>query len=176
MFCYRITKYNPVYRDPQGIYLKDEWIMFSQIGKVFEGEVLTLDHYLKAENAYIEAILLFMDCLNITSLCIKKLEQAKKPTSHMLRAVGGTELFKTIKEDVSADKELIEVITRLILRDQMWCRLKSPEMYVHFGWDYYMFIGSRNGSKNSCKHIINTIEGLNLFVEPKKSPYPYFRI
>jgi hypothetical protein len=167
MHGYRITKYNPTYRDYQGRYLKDEWISFSDIGKVFEGEILTLDQYLRAENAYIEAIFLFMDCLNITSLYIKRLEQPNKPSSHMLSAVEGTQLFKTIKNDISANKEFIKVITRLVLREQMWCKLQSPEMYVHFGWDYYMYIGS----KKACKNSIKTIEKLGLFVEPKRSPY-----
>jgi hypothetical protein len=167
MFCYRITKYNPEYRDLQGSYLKDEWISFFDIGKTFEEKILTPDQYLKVENAYIEAIFLFMDCLNITSLCIKRLEQHNELTPSMLSAVEGTQLFKTIKNDISANKEFIKVITRLVLREQMWCELSSPEMYVYFSWDYYMYIGS----KKSCKNSIKVIERLGLFVEPWQSPH-----
>ena len=33
-----IVKYNPKYYDAKGVYTKDEWTDFSDIGKEFEGE------------------------------------------------------------------------------------------------------------------------------------------
>jgi hypothetical protein len=40
-------------------------------------------------------------------------------------------------------------------------------MYVHFGWDYYMYFGS----KKTCKPVLAEIEHSGLFVEKRKSPY-----
>ena len=31
MKCWRITKYDPKYRRPNGAYLNDEWCMYSEI-------------------------------------------------------------------------------------------------------------------------------------------------
>jgi hypothetical protein len=35
MYKYRITKYNPIYRDPEGKYTIEDWTAISDIGKVF---------------------------------------------------------------------------------------------------------------------------------------------
>lgn len=40
-------------------------------------------------------------------------------------------------------------------------------MYVHFGHDYYMFIGS----STSCPLALKNIEKMGLFVEDFESPY-----
>lgn len=41
-------------------------------------------------------------------------------------------------------------------------------MFVHFGYDYYMYIGS---SKELPQDLRNKIENLGLFVENFESPY-----
>lgn len=43
MFWWRITKYNPIYRNEKGYYLKDEWSDFSCADHIFGGEKLTID-------------------------------------------------------------------------------------------------------------------------------------
>ena len=43
---YRITKYDPANRI-NGVYMADEWTSFSDIGKVFNGTLLSQDTYLK---------------------------------------------------------------------------------------------------------------------------------
>ena len=40
-------------------------------------------------------------------------------------------------------------------------------MFVHFGYDYYMYIGSNKRFKG----IINTIANTGLFIEEFESPY-----
>lgn len=40
---YRVTKYNPTFRDQLGHYARPEWIMFKGIGKTYSG-VLYLKH------------------------------------------------------------------------------------------------------------------------------------
>lgn len=53
MYGWRIIKYNPAFRDERGAYLKDEWTSVSDVGKSFDGEVLTFEEYYKIENAYV---------------------------------------------------------------------------------------------------------------------------
>ena len=38
-----ITKYNPIFRDENGIFKKIEWIGFFQIGQLFDGVKLTFE-------------------------------------------------------------------------------------------------------------------------------------
>ena len=52
MFVFRVTKYNPAYRDRRGSYLRDEWTSGDNIGRVFTGEVLTPDAYQRVEDVY----------------------------------------------------------------------------------------------------------------------------
>lgn len=71
---WRVTKYNPKYRNRKGIYTKQEWIDISDIGKIFQGKKLTLEEYLKTEMAYIFAIKNFWQASNITFLEVANLE------------------------------------------------------------------------------------------------------
>jgi hypothetical protein len=48
----RTTKYNPEFRNDQGYYLKEEWTAVSDIGKVFDGKVLTETDYIEDEKRY----------------------------------------------------------------------------------------------------------------------------
>ena len=61
--------------------------------------------------------------------------------------------------------ELREVVRR-ILREEFWCRLEGSGSYMHFGWDYYMFIGA----KQDCPGAKSLAESLGLFVEDSESP------
>jgi hypothetical protein len=47
----------------------------------------------------------------------------------------------------------LEDVIRLILREVLWCKLiKADRFYVHFGWDYYMYIGSTSPSSVAINH------------------------
>ena len=56
-YGWRITKYNPAFRNEKGAYLKNEWISISDVGKSFDGKILTLPEYQKAEDAYVATAL-----------------------------------------------------------------------------------------------------------------------
>ena len=161
MFCWRITKYDPKNRD-NGIYLKDEWTDYSDIGKIFDGKILKEDEYLKTEGAYINAVLLFMECLNVNELKIVSLEyMGKRPQCVEVDKI-------TIANNALYHRDIIVFIIQSILRNKLWCKLELDHtMYVHFGWDYYMYIGSAK----ACPSAIKKIEEIGLFVEPFVSPY-----
>jgi len=57
-----IVKYNPKYYDAKGVYTKDEWTEFSDIGRLFDGKRLSIEEYLEAENNFIAFV---NDCLDI---------------------------------------------------------------------------------------------------------------
>lgn len=168
MFGWRITKYNPEYRNSSGAYLRNEWTSISDIGKTFDGKKLTFKQYLKIEDAYTEAIILFMTFLKVNSLCVTYLEECDSLTGKekyyspaMLKQYNNMSLGKQVTQEEVAD------IARLVLREDLWCKLENEKMFVHFGYDYYMYIGSAYPSDS----VIKAIEKLGLFVEPFESPY-----
>lgn len=66
---YRVTKYDPALRGPNGGYKGDDWIMFSQICQSVRGVILTEQEYMRVERAYINAALAFLSEGGITSAC-----------------------------------------------------------------------------------------------------------
>jgi hypothetical protein len=172
MFSWRVTKYNPDYRDEFGRYKKSEWTSFCEIGKIFDGRKLTKDDYVIFENAYIDAIIAFMDCIGLTSFMVKDVE--KKSNNTILKEESEfysheiVSFYEELKENDVLSKKEIEYLARLVLREDLWCKLEnSDNMFVHFGYDYYMYIGSNRG----CEDAVNKVKEGRLYVETFVSPY-----
>lgn len=52
MYKYQISKYNPKYRDDNGIYLKEDWISYVDIGKIYYGREFSKNDYINTEDQY----------------------------------------------------------------------------------------------------------------------------
>ncbi|MBQ3207619.1 MAG: hypothetical protein IJN30_00090 [Bacteroidales bacterium] len=66
---HEIVKYSPEYYDENGVYQRNEWTAFSDIGKEYEGKVVTKEDYLDVENRFIDitqSILKAAGCTYIT--------------------------------------------------------------------------------------------------------------
>ncbi len=168
MFSYRITKYNPAFRNPEGAYLKNDWTSVSEIGKTFDSKPLTQEEYLQTEDAYVKAIMLFMDYLNLPTLKIIRLSKHDlSPNNNYPESLIKT--YEMISKGQEVNPEQVGNIARLALREEIGCQLQSnKKMFVHFGYDYYMYIGSSKALPDSLK---NEIEKTGLFVEEFESPY-----
>lgn len=167
-FCWRITKYDPKYRQLNGAYLNDEWCMYAEIGKSFNNILFEFKEYERVEALYIKAIELFMVCHKVSCLQINKLEKNKKFTNDIHNNTHMEQIFYKVKEGSWVEKDDIKDFCKLILRDKLWCKLRySRKMFVHFGWDFYMYIGS----SSACENVTTAIEKSGLFVEAFKSPY-----
>jgi len=153
MIEYRITKYDPALRDASGAYTGDDWTSISDIGKSFAGVVLTEAEYLRVEHAYISATLAFLDEAGIPSLTVDELEN---PANLVLPVAEGS---------VVNLKQLAEVI-RLILREKFWCRLEAAAGFLHFGYDYYLYLGV----PHRCPAAERTAAELGLYVEVFDQP------
>lgn len=164
MFCWRITKYNPQFRNASGNYTKDEWTSFSDIGVSCDNKKLSFEDYKAVEDAYIATILLFMDCVNISTMKAVGLEKFDTCSFDSQEAV---QIFHQIANNDIIDKEMVACVSRMALREDLWCKLESDVMYVHFGYDYYMYIGV----SATCNITVNEVEKMGLFIEPYKSPY-----
>jgi hypothetical protein len=165
MFNYRVTKYNPAFRNEKGWYVKDDWVSYREIGRKFNDEILTLDAYLEIENKYIQAIIQFMKCNDITSFQVTRIQRIFDPADDPNSTEEMINICNNIKNRSFVSGEKIEIICKLILRKYLWCLLRNDKnMEVRFSHDYYMFIVS----KSACKKAIINIEKLGLFVEEYK--------
>ena len=153
MIEYRVTKYNPAFRDARGAYTGDDWTSFSDIGKSFAGVVLTEAEYQRVEQAYISTTLAFLAEGGISSLTVEELEN---PANLVLPVAEGS---------VVRVEELAEVM-RPILREEFWCRLEAEGGFVHFGYDYYIYLGV----PHRCPAAERTAAELGLYAEVFAQP------
>ncbi len=157
MYTYRITKYNPKFRDETGAYTKEEWTEFSDIGKKFNGEIFTIDEYEHVESAYINTLFAFLEENNITKLKIGKIQNFRNIE------FGG----KVLKANQIYNLQDLREIFRLILRDEFWAKFKNKDRsFVDFGGDYYTYIGVPRQSQNA----IEFAEKNRLYVEEYPEP------
>jgi hypothetical protein len=153
MIEYRVTKYNPALRDARGAYIADEWTSVTDIGREFGGVVLTEGEYQRAEQNYVDSAIAFLSEGGITSLRVEGLENHK-----------GVALRFSEGSAVSVPQ--VDDLIRRILREEFWCRLEARGGFVHFGWDYYMYIGV----PQRCPAAEKLADELGLYIEQFASP------
>ena len=153
---YRITKYDPALRSPSGSYMADEWTSYSDIGRSFGGVILTEHEYKRVEDAYIDAAVAFLTEANLTSITVQGLENRRKQ-------------YLAVHEGSVLTLEEAGAVIRAVLREEFWCRLQNERGYVHFGWDYYMYLGT----PDRCPAAEQKAAALGLYVEEFESPYRY---
>src|SRR5215469_11019635 len=151
---YRVTKYDPVLLGPNGEYKGDDWTSITQIGQSFRGVVLTEQEYKRVEHAYIKSALAFLRESGISALRVEGLENSRRQP------------LKFDEGSVLTLEQIPDVIGR-ILGEDFWCRLQANNGFVHFGWDYYMYIGV----PIRCLAAEQIATELGLFVEEFASPY-----
>lgn len=161
-----VTKYNPVFRNEEGHYKREEWIGFFQVGKIIDGELLTYDEYVKAENGYVLAAKLFLTFNNCSGIKIRNLEKPEIDDFSVHFQNGEKELEETlnaVKEGSIVPVENIDNVIRLILREVIWAELVCETddfIAVRFGYDFYMYFNS----PQKWEMLIPEIEQIGLFV------------
>ena len=151
MFSWRITKYNPSNRDINGIYtLPDEWTSYSDIGATKDGKVFMCEDYKKVEDAYIASILMIMECNAVQKLKVVGLEKTGPWISDSYMSENMQEIYDKVRDGIYCSKDTIGVLARLVLREKLWRKLEANSLFIHFGYDYYMYIGSGQ----MCERVI----------------------
>lgn len=149
---YRVTKYNPLNRAPNGVYLLDEWTDFSDIGKTFAGNVFTAEEYKIVEDNYIGMCLAIWEKSGCPKLSIHSIEIYDECAA--------------VPQNVEKPQQLTMVIQE-ILENQVWAKLECCKLFFHFGWDYYMYIGT-----DMDRTVLEDCAWqFHLFVEKMQSPY-----
>jgi hypothetical protein len=149
---YRVTKYNPAFRDESGTYTRGEWTCFKNVGQTYAGVLLTVEEYERVEESYVQAALSFLRESGLYSMRVAGLENRMQPLDFQ-------------NDSVLPFDRLGEIIRR-ILREEFWCRLEESEGFIHFGWDYYMYIGV----PHPCPTALARAAELGLYVEEFASP------
>lgn len=137
MPVFRISKYDPSLRDADGAYNRNEWTSHGDIGKVFDGAVLTLAEYLVVEARYLEILAEFLEWGRVEKLQVCGLEANDRASLQSCRGAA----IPDLSEGAWLDEATIRDVARLVLREVLWCRLEGRGFYVHFGYDFYMYIG-----------------------------------
>ena len=154
MFEYRITKYDPNFRNSRGWYLLEEWTSVCDIGQEFGGRVLTREEYDRVESAYVAAALVFLEQAGVETLVLNGLENPQ-------------ELALPFEEGSVLSLEKAGAVLRQVLREEYWCLLEGPEAFIHCGYDYYMYVGV----PREVPEAEQLAQSLGLFVEPFDSPH-----
>ena len=154
MYQYRITKYDPNFRDAAGAFTKDQWTSYSDIGSTYDNATLTEQDYLRVESAYISSAINLLRDSGINELTVSGLEQHGESSS--------------LHNGQSIQLSTISQYFQGALREHYWCRFESNTgAFVHFGNDYYMYVGLPSNPGNGIKSVAES----GLFIEPFASPY-----
>ena len=149
---YRVTKYAPQYR-VNGTYTHNEWTSIVDVGKAFDGCIFTMEAYERAEQRH------------VAFLC----ELAEQCGVFPLRVDAYSEIYHNDawREGQEIGREELSAIVRSILREEAWCRLIGRDFFIHFGYEYYMYVG--------CSLPLEKVRQLaaryGLFCEVFHSPY-----
>lgn len=148
---YRITKYNPQLRI-DGKYLLDEWTSISDVGNIISGHEFTMQEYERVEQNYINFVTRILHVCGIKQLRINQLENHNKLNWYNKQYLDITQIKPFVRD---------------CLREKCWGKLEANNFYIHFGYDYYMYMGT-NILENSMQEIAKEFK---LYVESYKSPY-----
>lgn len=167
----RITKYDPASRDSEGRYLKQTWTSISDIGHWFDGKVLTVEDYLHVEQLYVDTVIKLANILGVNAFRICSLEKSEEYIESgdwsSIHSKEMRRVFDKIMEGLYVPLNDIEHVCKLVLREQLWCKLENDKMLIHFGYDYYMYIAYQH---NDSEFVRKTIPA-ELYVEQMESPY-----
>ena len=75
-----IVKYAPENYDERGIYRKNEWLMSSDIGKIYDGKRFTRKEYLETEDKYVQAVIRGMELTGCSFLTVEYLSISRSKT------------------------------------------------------------------------------------------------
>lgn len=170
MISHRITKYNPIKRNPDGSYSdQTEWTSICDIGNP-KYHSPTYEDYEKIETAYVEAIRTIMidkgiDTVKVDSYEPRDLEKELSNEENRITLRGLEIDYVTDIANLENGYEIgfweIDKIVRLILREMIWMNLVNDTIKVVFGYDYYMYV--------ECEELIFStilnIHDTGLFVE-----------
>ena len=135
------------------------------IGKKYNNIEFKIEEYLNIENKYLAAISCFLEIIEDDYLRVEELEK------HALSKVKNVKndedliiMFNKVNNNLLVQKDEILQISRLVLREDIWCNLTHPQslLKIEFGYDYYLYIHCSSQRQEIVNRIVDEI---GLFVE-----------
>ncbi|MFF2354374.1 hypothetical protein ACFVVL_31980 [Kitasatospora sp. NPDC058115] len=151
---YRVVKYSEAERTG----VKDSWTAISDIGRSYDGVVLTEEEYLRTEQKYLAVIQDFLRAARVGALTVDSLEI--HPESPWWGRVQEG-------EELTPDRA-VELARSILREEDVWCLLEGEGgFYVHLATDYYMFVGTP-GNADDC---VARARSAGLYVDEMVSPF-----
>ncbi len=152
-YHFRVTKYNPSFRDRNDLYLGDEWTNWHDIGRELDGHVLTEDEFEAAINKYLYALEAFAHESGVDYLTVLGLH----PEYEGERSWGLLRNGTRVSLDAAVD-----LVQTLLRGEASGVRLEdATRFYVHADYCMEMWIGS----DVDCVSAVAEAERIGLFVE-----------
>ncbi|ONF63623.1 hypothetical protein [Amycolatopsis keratiniphila] len=163
---WRITKYDPALRSDSGRFTGNTWTSVWDIGKSFDGK-LTVEEYLRVESAYAKSAASFSVESSAFQVTIADFEVSTSNQAE-LTALGLPEIpWQPPEEGSIIPVNRIQDLVRIALREIAWFKIQTHSFFIHFGHDFYMYIGS----DTACDSSRDLARLHGLFVEDFRSPY-----
>lgn len=153
MHQYRVTKYDPQYR-VGGVYTRDEWTSVSDVGNIYDGKTFTMAEYEQAERQHVDFLCTLAERDHAFPLTIRAYEQPDDSEHPSL-------------EGHLVTRAALPALLRDILREECWCRLEGKDFFIHFGYEYYLYVGCSFTQEG----ITQLAREHSLFADPMVSPY-----
>jgi hypothetical protein len=165
---WRISKYDPKYRDRDGSYQLDDWIDVSQLGQTVQGVMFSLEQYLAVEARYIDVALSYTYESGSPALTVKCFEPPPEQIEEVypwlveFNLLHPMPLVRTLHEGYILSGSEVRLALETLLRGISSFTVECErEFYLEVGWDYYLYIGSLV----DCKRSKDIAQERGLFVE-----------
>jgi hypothetical protein len=160
-----------MFRKSNGKYDLDDWTSISDIGKTFEGKLLSVDEYKCIEDKYVKVVKLIMDFISAPILIVDRVQRSSGGSDFEITISKYSELYnqnciidlyQTISDKMELSSEQIESLIRLLLREDIGAEVYfENKLNLFIGYDFLMGIHT----SNPIDRIIADIEEIGLFVE-----------
>lgn len=122
------------------------WTSIDDIGRLYDGRKFTYNDYLKTEQAYVNLLISLFRYLHAQKIKIIQLEVYEDLPPNTIYDKDGklNEWYNKVKNNMSLSLDNLQYIVPLILRENMWGTIyhKRTRTYIHFGYDYYVYVNS----------------------------------
>lgn len=163
---WRTTKYDPALRSGSGAFTENTWSSVWDIGKSFDTGTLSTEEYLRVESAYAETATSFAVESGVFQVEISDFE-SQLASQAELTELGLPEIPGPPDPGSRIPAHRIGDLVRLNLRELAWFKVRAYDFFIHFGHDFYMYIGS----DTPCEDSRRLAESLGIFVEYFESPH-----
>ena len=153
MYCFSVSKYDPNLFE-NNKYMLNDWTDYSDIGKIFNNQLLTFDIYCSVELSYINFIKDIVEFANVNVFFIGSLELYEKVKWKNRQLIDASQLEQLIKD---------------CLRNKCWCKIYNDNLCFCFGYDFYLHICTciekDNIDKIASKHSLFVRQGTVLCLD-----------